>query len=171
MKVEFFLDSVTPYGIRDWPEAERSISNWVKAAKIIYAEEDPKVILRLLQVELSTQRRRMLIERIYSRYSYLRAAEEHKTFMDRFEKRELPENPILKDILHSWDYTHVYISGIELEPLPRILELMEYEYCTKARRYLLQRLQTKYQSIRRALEKRDMYIWKAKKPLNGAVVS
>lgn len=171
MKVEFFLDSVALFGKRDWPEAERSISNWLKAAKLIYTEEDAKVILRLLQVELCTQRRRMLIERLYSRYSYLRAAEEHKTFMDQFEKRKMPEDLILKDALHSWDYTVVYISGIELEPLPRILELMEYEYCTKARRYLLQRLQTKYQSIRRSLEKRDMYLWKPKRPSEGAVVS
>ena len=70
-------------------------------------------------------------------------------------------------ILISWDHTSSYIDKLDVNPLPELRKIMHYEYQGKRRRYLLHRLFTKFQTVRRKMEKREMMRWRVKRTLSG----
>lgn len=154
-----FLD-ITPFDPKDRTEYEPQLSNWLRVAKLIYNTADADLILRLLQIELTGLKREFIIDRLYARFSALRAATEKWTFLKQFEGAEpIPE---LSVYMASWDT----ITVLNLTP-EEILRIAQHEYVTKRRYYILHRLYTRYATIRREQEKELMRQWSPKSISNS----
>jgi len=162
----FFLDRITPFEPHQWAEMERKYSNWLKVSDIVYKLTDTTQLIRMLQLELMGKRRRIILDRVYSRFSALRAQREYPIFNNQFV------DPIIMDkedaarydrLLISWDHVVGYIERLDVKPLEEIKKIMHYEYQGKRRRYLMHRLFTKYQTVRRKMEKQDMMRWRLKR--------
>jgi len=161
----YFLDEIPLFTARQWPEKERNISNWMKVSKLIYTTEDMDEILRYLQLELLTRRRPMIVNRLYLRFSALRNVNEYEGYMSLFQLTLAPpKNPLYEDLLISWDHVYAQISAMAQTDL---LALCHYEYWNKRRPYLMRRLITKHQTIRRTLEKKGIWTWSQKKRLSS----
>jgi hypothetical protein len=167
---QFFLDKVSPFEVNQWADMERRYSNWLKVSSICYSITDVAHLTRMLQLELMGKRRQIILDRVYSRLSALRAQREYPIFFKQFDKPVEwtgEEQAKYNRLLISWDHTVGYVDRLDLNPLPELLRLMHFEYGSKRRRYLLHRLFTKFQTVRRKMEKRDMMRWRLKRGPNG----
>lgn len=159
----FFLDSVPPFEPQERAEMQRKYSNWLKVSDTVYSIVDATHLVRMLQLELMGKRRQIILDRVYSRFSALRAQREYPIFFNQFDKpAEWDPEEVAKftKLLISWDHTIAYIDTLDVNPLPELKRLMHYEYQGKRRRYLLHRLFTKYQTVRRKMERREMMRWR-----------
>lgn len=166
----FFLDKVTPFTHGEWAEHERKYSNWLKVSSVCYSITDVTHLCRMLQLELAGKRRQIILDRVYSRFSALRTQREYPIFFKQFEAPMVVDNEDAArydKILISWDHTSSYIDKLDVNPLPELRKIMHYEYQGKRRRYLLHRLFTKFQTVRRKMEKREMMRWRVKRTLSG----
>ena len=161
--MQTFLDKIEPFTVKQWPEKERDISHWLKTSKLIYTSDDTDELLKYLQLELMTRRRPMIISRIYSRFSFLRGITEYEEFISIFKLSLVapPENRMYEDLLVSWDHVFAQIDDMTQADL---IGLCHYEYWNRRRPYLMRRLITKYQSLRRMLERKEMQTWNLKRP-------
>ena len=166
---EFFLDAVEPFAIKEWPAAERACSNWLKVADVIYNTNDIDLLTRILQLELIIERRPLIVERVYARISSLRSKAEYDLFWQA-PIAEVEPNKELDEVLRCWDTVLASLVNQE-DILVWLRKLIYYEYNTKHRRYLLRRLLTKYQSLRREKELKSLYTWKPKKQSSDTCVT
>jgi len=159
-----FLDNIKPFSVKQWPERERDISHWLKAAKCIPNITDPEEALRYLQVELATRRRPLLVDRLYRRFSHLRCLNEFNDLIVIFQHSSvIPFYPEYDKMLISWDHVYPVVSTYEPKDANKILDLLHYEWSKKRRLYLMKRLMTKYQSLRRCRERKEMMAWNLKR--------
>ena len=173
----FFLDTVTPFPSTAIAEKERQYSHWLKVAeacKVCRQTKDTKELLRILQLELLSKRRQIIIDRVYACFSAMRSDAEYSEFIEEFKKAkpfDQDDDAYYIPKLQSWTHAFGYIQTLDINPLPEIKRLMCYEYHHRNRYYLLQRAYTKFQTIRRNMEKREMYTWSPKKLPNNIYVN
>jgi hypothetical protein len=163
---QFFLDKVKPFEPHEWADMERRYSNWIKVSDVCYKITDVTHLTRMLQLEIMGKRRRIILDRVYSRLSALRTQREYPIFFTQFDKPvEWTGEECAKynRLLISWDHVVGYIDRLDLDPLAELKRLMHFEHSTKRRRYLMHRLFTKYQTVRRKMERREMMGWKMKR--------
>jgi len=157
-----FLD-VKPFSETERPARERQFSNWSKVAEAIYNTESELFILQILQLELRGMRRRYVIERLYSRFSGLRARKERRELKYFFEDLDplWGDKKVIKAALKNWHTMQLYLNA---EPHTRehVRCLMYKEYKGKRRSYMLKRLHGRYNTLRMQEEKKLLWRWKPK---------
>jgi hypothetical protein len=168
----FFLDTEPPFPASKVAEKERQYSHWLKVAeacKTCRQTKDTKELIRILQMELLGKRRPIIINRVYSCFAVIRSEGEYEALLERFKAYapfNLDDDMFYETKLRSWAYANAYIQTLDVTPLTRIRHMMCYELRHENRYYMLQRMFTKYQTIRRKMEKREMFSWNPKKMSN-----
>lgn len=158
-----FLDEVSPYSVTEQPEMERKFSNWRKVADIIYTLDDTDELVRILQLELTTRRRPLIIERVYSKYSSLKSKNELKKIFAR-NISDIQQDSTKDTILVNWSRVLKYLNmGSNNNDPQALLDLIDYERKTRNRLYIISRLFTKLQTLRKKTERKEMYAWKPKR--------
>ena len=152
-----FLDDVTPFKNKDWPEKEREYSSWVKVAEYIYKDASADDVVRLLQLELLTKRRDYNITRLYSRFSKLRMLEETKDLPAFFAKfTDTAVNPGLANL--PWAIVDSRANTVD-----EIIMIAKSEIMYSFRHYVVRRLYGKYGTLRRKLEQKEIPNWSLRK--------
>ena len=161
MAYKFFLDNTTPFKPHEWAEMERKYSNWLKVANTCYSITDTAHLVRMLQLELSGKRRQIIIDRVYARFSALRSQQEYIKFTtETKEDWSAEDRATFKKALVSWSHAIAYINTLDYDPLPELKKLVQYELAHKRRMYLVHRLFTKFQTVRRSMEKKGIARWR-----------
>lgn len=151
-----FLD-IEPFPTRERPLREREFSHWGKVANTIYNTTDEELVLRILQLELVSQRRSVIISRAYSRFSRLRADRERRS-IDKFLEGAAD------DVLETppWACWATLSALVDLEGLEGIRAMMLCERKHKNRNHVLKRMYGKYTAKRMRQERKEMLAWHAK---------
>jgi hypothetical protein len=153
-----FLD-IKPFSPKERPAKERIYSNWLKIAQAIYSTTDKVLVLRILQLELTGLNRQQVIDRLYSRFSSIRAYEERYNLISLFNTvKEFKD----VEVLFNWPSVLKYLNA-ESRSLDDIKGLILLEYNTQKRSYMLKRLYGKFYAMRMKQEREEMKQWSLKK--------
>lgn len=173
----FFLDVIKPFGPTVVAEKERQYSHWLKVAeacKRCKLEKSPNELVRIMQMELMGKRREVIVNRVHSCFSSIRSELEYEDFIKDFEAFspfDLDDEMFYEPRLRTWKHALEYINTLDFKPLAQIKRMMCYEYHTRNRFYMMQRIYTKYQTIRRNMERREIWAWNPKKNSNATYAS
>lgn len=151
------LLDIEPFPARERPLKEREFSHWGKVAKAIYNTTDEESVLRVLQLELMSRKRRMIINRVYSRFSRLRADRERRN-VDAFlmgAANNVIETP-------PWACWATLSALVDAEDLEGIRSMMLHERANKNRNHVLKRMYGKLMAKRMQQERKEMLTWRLK---------
>lgn len=132
----------------------REYSNWLTISKVIYATKDIGLVLRILHLELTTNKRPMIIKRLYSRFSHIRS-EIERMDIDLFLK-DAKDDIQSSNLWRSW----VTLAGLVREAdLDVIKSMILHERRNKNRSHILKRMYGHYAMKRMAAEQEDIKRW------------
>jgi len=157
-----FLD-IKPFPEEKLHAKEREYSNWIKVAEAIYGTENLVQVLRILQLELMGMRRQYVIERVYSRFSALRAQDEKKHMREFLEDKDplWGDKKEIKQALKNWHNMYKYLQK-KSHTTAHLKCLLYEEFYGKRRPYMMKRLYGKFSMSRMREEKKEMLQWKLK---------